>query len=324
MFHSVCCAPFLLLAFAPGGYSGQAEQSRAPESAPSDVKLVIRTHSGQAVFQIGETIELDLMFNSAARKKYLLVTGDTLDRATVTPLSGWDHAGGDFNPLCPVITFMSVLSSTVPLSRKPMTLNLTLSDSVRFRDPGRYQITVESQRVGTANPKRLLTLHSNRLPLTILPATPQWQEETLRNAVAVLDATASTLDLKPEQNTARWQALDTLRYLGTPAAARELARQLKPEDPTFHHGFLSALLESPARDAVLKEMEGLLVDRDFPVSENFLCAMSYVAVGSDRTDQRVSNLKTLESRFRDELRSALKNKQGQALAVSTATANSGR
>jgi hypothetical protein len=101
-----------------------------------------------------------------------------------------------------------------------------------------------------------------------------------------------------------------------------LARQLKSEDPTFHHGFLSALMESPARDAVLKEMEGLLADRDFPVDDHFLCAMSFVVLGSDRTDQRAVQQKTLEATFRDQLRSALQNKRGQALAVSTKTANS--
>jgi hypothetical protein len=222
------------------------------------------------------------------------------------------------------MTAVSVIGGTVSLSRKPIILNLTLNDSVRFKDPGKYQITIESGRVGTANPKRLLTLNSNRLPLTIVPAAPQWQEETLRNAVTVLDATASTLDLTSEQYTARWQAIDILRYLGTSAAARELARQLKSEDLTFHHGFLSGLVQSPSRDAVLKEMEGLLADRDFPVDDHFLCAMSSVAVGPDRTDQRAADQKTLEARFRDELRSALKYKQGRALAVSAATANSAR
>ena len=220
------------------------------------------------------------------------------------------------------MTFMSVLGGTLPLSRKPIIVSLTLNDWVRFKDPGQYQIAVESQRVGTANPKRFLTLNSNRLPITIVLPTPQWQEETLRNAIAVLDATASTADLAPEQYMARWHAIDTLRYLGTPAAARELARQLKLEDLTFHHRFLSGLVQSPARHAVVEEMEGLLADRDFPVDDHFLCAMSFVALGSDRTDQRAVQQKTLEAAFRDQLRSALQNKRGQALAVSTKTANS--
>jgi hypothetical protein len=310
----------VLHSLATGGYSSAHGQVRhGPDSAPSDVKLTIRTHGGQSVFQIGETIKLELLFTSTARKKYLVTEGYTLDRAAVEPLSGWDNPLGGFHQVCPVITAVSVLWSTLPLSAKPIIISLTLNDSVRFKEPGKYQITVESQRVGTANPKRLLTLNSNRLPLTIVPANPRWQDETLRNAVPVLDATASTLDLKPGQYDARWQAIDILRYLGTPEAARDLARQLKSDDLTFHERFLSALVESPARDAVLKEMEGLLADRDFPVDDHFLCAMSFVALGSDRTDQRATALRTLQARFRDELRSVLKNKQGRALQVSTAT-----
>ena len=314
MFRSVSCILFFLHATA--GYSGQAQPSRGSESPPSDVKLTIRTHGGRAVFQIGEMIELELLFTSSAPKKYLVVASDVTSRIspagriTVAPLTGWDDPVGDFNQLCPAMTFMSVLGGTLPLSRKPIILSLTLNDWVRFKEPGQYQIAVEPQRVGTANPERLLTLNSNRLPLTIVPAAPQWQEEMLRNSVAGLDATASTLDLEPGQHPARWQATDILRYLGTPAAARELARQLKSNDLTFHHGFLSGLVQSPARDAVLKQMEGLLADRNFPVDDHFPCAMSFVALGSDRTAQTAVQQKALEARFRDELRSALKYKQG--------------
>jgi hypothetical protein len=160
-------------------------------------------------------------------------------------LCGWDDALGDFNQLCPQLSAVSFIQTTPSLSPKSIILNLKLNDWVRFKDPGQYQITAQSQRAATANPTRLLTLNSNRLPITIVPANPQWQEQTLRNAVAVLDATASTLDLTPDHHTARWQATSSLRYLGSPAAARELARQLKSEDLTFHHYFLLGLVESP-------------------------------------------------------------------------------
>ena len=314
--------PLLLLLTIATAESAQPPRPVPTEYSREDVKLTIRTRGGRTVFQLGEEIELELLFSSTTPKKYLVViTSDTLDRAAVAPLSGWDNPLGDFHQLCPVMTAVSVLGGTLPLSRKPIIQTLTLNDSVRFKDPGQYQIAVESDRVGTANPKRLLTLNSNRLRLTIVPAAAQWQQQMLRNAVGVLDATASTLDLKPEQHTARWRAIDSLRYLGTREAAHEFARRLKLEDWTFHQSFLSGLVQSDARDAVLKEMEGLLADRDFPVDEHFLCAMSYVALGSDRTGQRASNLKTLEARFRDELRSALANKQGTALEVSTATAD---
>src|SRR6202035_5501265 len=134
----------LFLAFATTGYSGQGEPNRGPESAPSDVKLTIQTHGRQSVFQIGEKIELELLFTSSAPKKYLVVASDVTSRISpagriaVAPLTGWEDPVGDFNQLCPVMTFMSVLGGTLPLSRKPIILSLTLNDWVRFKDPGQY------------------------------------------------------------------------------------------------------------------------------------------------------------------------------------------
>jgi hypothetical protein len=208
------------------------------------------------------------------------------------------------------------------LSTAPFVFRLELNKWVRFDDPGEYQITIQSQRVGTANPKRLLTLNSNRLPLRIVPATTQWQEETLRNALTVLDQTAPATNLTWEQQGTRWQATSILRYLGTPDAARAMAQRLKSND--LAEDLLLGLVESPARETVLEQMRALLVEPDFPVTDWFLCATAYVARPRDATIASKDQLEPLESLFRDQLRLVLQNKRGQALTVSTKTANGGR
>jgi len=52
----------------------------------------------------------------------------------------------------------------------------------------------------------------------------------------------------------------------------------------------------------------------------FLCAISVVALSPDQVDS-AAEYKAVEMRFKDQLKSALKNKQGQALAVSQKTVN---
>ena len=192
--RSFCIGLFLLNALPAGVYSGQVQRGDGPESSPSDVKLTM--------------IEFDLLFTSTARKKYLVIDSNAAppfatERIAVAPLSGWDNPLVDINGLCPGVTIWSVMSSAPDLSAKPFVLDLELNKWIRFKDPGEYQISIQSQRAGRRNPRRFLTLKSNRLSLTIASATTQWQEETLKSAVRVLDETGSAADLTWDQRKAR-------------------------------------------------------------------------------------------------------------------------
>ena len=223
MFHSVCCALFLLLAFSSAGYSGQVKSgpSTGTEYSPEDALLTIRTHTGQSVFHIGEMIELDLAFTSPAPEKYS-VDASTFDRSfspdhvTVTPRAGREDPLGAFYRLCPV-AYQGGLQNDLTLSPKPTIVPIVSNDWFRFEKPGEYEIHVDSGRVSQVGGRsgRDLILSSNRLPIRIIPATVQWQDETLRNALAVLDQTGT--DTYP-QHLARLHAAGTVRYLGTPAA----------------------------------------------------------------------------------------------------------
>ena len=115
------CPLFLLVVLVPGGYSGQVRSSPGPEYSPEDALLTVRTHTGQSVFHIGEMIELDLAFTSAAPEKYR-VNASTFDRSfspdhiTVTPRAGWEDPFGQFLGLCP-LAYEGGLQNDSTLSR---------------------------------------------------------------------------------------------------------------------------------------------------------------------------------------------------------------
>jgi hypothetical protein len=184
---------------------------------PKGVKLTVRTKGDQTIFHIGELIPLELSFTSAPENNYQINTA-SYDRSgrlgvesyQVEPNTGWD------DPLA--LYFQSYgglsgggLSGFQKLSEQPAVIHRALNEWVRFNQPGRYRVVVTSSRVSRVG--------SESLWLTIIPATPEWQAATLEDA------------LSREKNASPGpEAIAMLRYLGTPAAAREMARRLNDQN----------------------------------------------------------------------------------------------
>ena len=100
------------------------------------------------------------------------------------------------------------------------------------------------------------------LELAIVAADTQWQQQTLRAAITSLDDTKTPKQpAGPGAPDAKRDALKTLRYLGTPLAAHELAKRLGDGDTTGDLAF--GLIGSPSHDAALREMQRMLADPDF-------------------------------------------------------------
>ncbi len=108
-----------------------------------------------------------------------------------------------------------------------------------------------------------------------------------------------------------------MRYLGTPAAAREMARRLNDQNAAYE--FKLGLASTPAREAALKSLDELLTDPDFPVNGLFLDTMSLVALPAEETPNRPAEREELEAKFRRQLIDALGRKRGAALALSAYT-----
>ena len=284
--------------------------------------LVVRPRGGQTTFHIGEVIPLELSFTSPAEKKYQLDMA-TYDRSgrlmeesfTVGPRSGWVdpldlyfRARGGF--------IGGGLRGMQVLSAEPVVVYDELNEWVRFEKPGEYRVTVSSARASTLErPFRGSETRavSNQLRLTIIAAQPEWKEQTLQQALAVMNGPASTRSPRPGEPDSHRDAIKALRYLGTAAAAREMAHRVQDLDCRL------GLAGSPARDAGLDEMKRLLRDPNVAIDGGFLDILSVLAL-PDGPGQRWKDRQELENGFRQELISLLALKRGAALATSTKTA----
>jgi hypothetical protein len=295
--------------------------------SPADVKLTIRTQGNQSAFHIGEIIPLQLVFTSVSPGKYQIDTA-SYDRSgrlneetfVVEPKSAWD------DPLDLYFRSYSAflgggLRGSKLLSNEPTLILLELNEWVRFRSPGRYRVRVVSGRVFAAAPTAgsvaSLSVPSNELELTIIPATKEWQESALKAAVNVLNASKPSPGTASDQADPRRQAVKTLRYLGTEGAARQMAHRLSGSE--WDWDLTAGLVGSTAREAGLQEMKKLLRDPNFPVTDRFLSAMSVLSLPEDSVEKIPELREEAESQFRQELISAIAEKRGPALAISTNT-----
>ncbi len=294
----------------------------------SSVRLQIGAPAGRSTYRMGETIPLELMFSTSgppqfrldlfpsSRQPFWVVT---LDVVTVEPASGWEDPLAGFLRFCPLM-FQGGLDNTRVLTADPVSVPLILNEWVRFQRPGDYSVTVRSRRVTATDAfsnTPQLSVESDKFPLHIIPASRDWQSQTLEDAMRALSSDKSD---SLEQREQRRKALDAVRFLGTEEAAHAMAR-LKASEP-YSYELLAGLVGSPARETVEHEMRSLLADPHFPVVREFLCALAIVANPAGAGSVTASSKAGLEARFWEELRAALPRKVGQAREISSITMDS--
>lgn len=298
-------------------------QSSSVDSAGS-VKLTIRTGGDQKVFRIGEVIPLELAFTTSQPDYQLdMASYDRSGRMNeekfaIEPATGWDDPLRDY-----FRAYRGFLGGGLRgmkgLSAQATYINLELNEWVRFRAPGTYRLIVSSvraSRIHGPSARQGVAITSNAIDLTIIAATKEWQDSTLISALAVLD---SSKDNSPRSDGVdpRREAVKTLRYLGTPTAAAELARRMTGTDSDWDFSF--GLIGSLAPDAALRQMQELITEPQFPVTGQFLQTMSVLAVAGDNSPDLPAKREIAERRFRDELISSIPDKEGAAQAVSIKT-----
>jgi hypothetical protein len=227
----------------------------------------------------------------------------------VDPLAGPKLVGGG-------ITSFQYLSSV------PWTIKLNLNEWIRFTQPGEYRLIISSHRVGVRDRSKptgtsAVTAHSNEITLKIVAADPAWQKRVFNDAVRTLD-TPAPLKQKEQYAISRRQAIETLRFLGTADAAREMAKRMRGEDSSgLDHICMLGLISSPERSVVRTALEVALGDPDHPINGTFLYTLR--RVNSD-TNDREPNWREAQQRVVEELLAALPGKRGKALSISLSTA----
>jgi hypothetical protein len=276
-----------LMLFQEGHWPAQA-QSGAVLATPG-IRLEVRARSDQRTFRIGEIIPLELRFSSTIGDKYRLSTqhGDrsgrnNMDTYAVEPRSGWQDPLDLYYRTGVFIG--GGIGGIAWLSAESILITADLNEWVRFDQPGDYRLTVKSRRVRDDGMRSdQLVVESNEVLLHIIAATPEWQEETLREALAVLAKSAPVRPHQPGTLDPAWDAVRTIRFLGTAAAAREMAHRVERDVPFRSAGdeeCLLGLAASPAREAALDEMNKLLPSSSIAEDAHIKILMSVLATPS--------------------------------------------
>jgi hypothetical protein len=303
---------------APCFVGAQSEPPRDP-----NVVLQVAVVGGDRPFHVGETISLELAFSSALASRYE-VNMATYDRSgrmeyerfAVTPADGVVDPLASGKP-----GYGGGITSFNYLSKDPWTIVLHLNEWVRFTRPGRYDINITSRRVGVKDESRPggtapITVAAPAISLTIVPATPEWQQATHDASVAALNRPPPAGDPMDTYRNARLDALNALRFLGTVDATRELGRWLRPAPFGNTAGLASlGLLTSPERDVARQTLEAALTDPDREIDSTFEYTLQELtANGRDPERNRQARQRIVET-----LVAALPNKRGPALTTTLAT-----
>jgi hypothetical protein len=319
----------------PAQAQAPAQTQRSTQNS-SEVAFQVGIKDGKSQFYLGEVIPLELTFTSKMPKRYQINMARydrsgrmSYEQFLLNPDGRWgDPLRSYFNSS---MGWMGGgLTGFEFLSERPTKISLELNEWVQFHRAGKYRVTVQTSRVGQISGEasspfdKPISLTSNELELTIVAPTTSWQEQTLVQALAALDASAqdpAKAVANPAEPSPRHQALKTLRYLGTASAAKELARHLRGEDTNFDFECMFGLVGSPQHEAALSEMRRLLADPDHPVTELFLVTMSVLSLNKDESPellrpQREQRYQAIHAEFLDDLQ----HKRGNALAVSLYTA----
>ncbi len=313
----------VLLLFAGISVGQTCAQSTLP--IDSNVVLKVTVANEQREFRMGEAIPLKLNFSSTVKNQYELNMAQydrsgrmNYEQFNISP------SGGSVDPLPNNSGSMGGLTTYELLNTEPRTINLVLNEWVRFTQPGEYRLTVTSNRVGTRDPASpsgtaTITARSNEITLKIVRADPAWQKQTFKDAVAKLDAPAPRKpELTQQYEAARRQAVETLRFLGTVDATREMVKRMRGENTDgVHYVYMLGVISSPERSVARTALEEAIADPDHPVDSTLLNALRTVI--SDNNSSYAS-WREAQQRVVEQLLAALPAKRGNALSISLSTA----
>src|SRR6266404_8935950 len=157
----------------------------AQSAAPVDPGIVLDVSiaTNQREFHIGETIPLQLSFSSAVKDRYQINMAQydrsgrmNYEHFSVSP------SEGAVDPLPTYNGGLGGLTNFKFLAPEPWTIRLNLNEWVRFTQPGKYQLTVLSNRAAVRDPSKAsgtspVSARANEITLNIVPADRSWQKQ---------------------------------------------------------------------------------------------------------------------------------------------------
>lgn len=321
MLFNSCLRILALVLFAAFCVGHTCAQSTPP--IDSNVLLKVAVASDQREFRIGETIPLQLSFSSSVKNQYQLNMAQSdrsgrmpYEQFTLTPAEGAVDPSPNHGSLGGITSYQF-------LTTEPLTIKLNLNEWVRFTQPGEYRLVVSSNRVGMRDRSSAwgtseVTARSNKIKLKIVKADPVWQKRIFDDAVAKLDAPLPRASNQSDQFATHRQAIETLRFLGTAEATRELVKRMGHQDSgAFDHVCMLGIVSSPERSVARSALAEALVDPDNAIDSLFLYTV--IRLNSDNyTDH--ANWQESQHAVLEQLLAALSAKRGQALSITLSTA----
>lgn len=248
--------------------------------------LNLQTANGQTTFHIGERITLKLTFTSPNDTQYMIYwdtngsRSSSSERVEVSPAAGWS------DPLATYFAQDLMWSGSArewPLLRKskPEMISIDLNEWVRFDEPGVYQVKVSSGRVleKDSTERKPDSLQSNAIELHIVPTTAEWQDATLKSILAKSD---------PEDPSYEDATAD-LRYLGTPAAIKEMTSRLGEGESGIATECSMGLMGLPdsMHSVAIASLNKRIIQPDYPISQLFFSTLELLHIKRGLTAESI-------------------------------------
>lgn len=243
---------------------------------PTDVTLTVEFANGQTVYQVGETIPLQLTFTASLPNTYEMSTRSydrsgrlNLEEFHVSP-AGRDpldnyYNGGLFGG------FIGGGLSSGPryLGSEPQIVHEDLNEWVALDRPGQYSLYVTSGRITRRVGSEWQPVHvrSRTLGFEVIEASPNWQDRTVASATAVLSNPGSTQE-------ERRSAFRRLRFLDSPGSIAELVRQLGNPKAKESWDCVAGLIGSSHQELVLHELEAKFATPDTAITADYILTLA--------------------------------------------------
>lgn len=274
------CAVLVILSvlYSPDRAHAQASECAEVQNPPGDASLRATLKNGESVFHQGEIIAVTAEYTADSSGKYI-VNNRNYDRSgrlsgeeifCVEPDHGSDPLDDYFHSFQ---GFMGGgLFSEQDPARQPLTVNLELNEWMSL-PPGSYRLSIVGNRLGLGKEgdaaswnNRSIPLRSNTVEFQVELADPAWQASQLAGITRVLDSTDASQEDKHH-------AARMLRFLGSEAGTRELARRYGSVEGPFDWDFKFGLFATSYRQVAIQAMKEQLSNPEHPVTREYVSTL---------------------------------------------------